>query len=241
MGSQPAVARGLTNTAPRPSSPGGSGNNSDVGDVEGAAAAAATAGSQSPSRGDPSGGGSSAEGSVAGNSIASDSIAGLSAGNGGGTLSGVAAEAAVSHSVLRVIELEVRGDSEAENDAESARALLPEPAVPAPDPKVVAIPPEKVRQHVRRPMPRAQRHPLRALEILPVQPETTSPNSSRPGSRNAAKARRESSKPKAEQQQQQTGKEKGVVGGDDMLGAGVPSGALEGNPYRWMVSSCIYG
>lgn len=243
MGSHPSAPLGLAHTTSRPSSPGG---NSDVGDVGSAATAAAAAGgSQGPNRGDSPAGGSLAEGSVAGNSIASDSIAGLNGGtlpvpSGAHSIAG-GGDATVTHSMLRVIELEVAGDSEVEVDVEAAQALLPEPAVPAPDPKVVAIPPETVRQHVRRPMPRAQRLPMQALEILPDLPETTSANSSRPGSRNATRAKRESSKAKTEQQQHQLAvsiKEK-CAGGDDVLRAGAPSGALGGNPYRWVVSSYI--
>lgn len=63
-------------------------------------------------------------------------------------------------SMARVIELETAGGSSAEGDLEIARSLLPDPTVPAPDPKVLLIPADKVRQLVRRPAPRMQRMPL---------------------------------------------------------------------------------
>lgn len=62
--------------------------------------------------------------------------------------------------VARVIELEMSGGSSPEGDLEIAHSLLPDPAVPAPDPKALPIPADHVRQLVRRPTPRIQRTPL---------------------------------------------------------------------------------
>lgn len=135
---------------------------------------------------------------------------------------------------LRVIELRTSEDSGIETDVEAAQTLLPEPAVPAPDPKMVAIPLEKVRQQVRRPAPRVKRQPLQTLEILPVQPQEASPPSSRPGSR-PGKARVEA---KAKADQQVAAPAENSERGDGGDGARAASGALEGNPYRWVVS-CV--
>lgn len=76
--------------------------------------------------------------------------------------SGVAASAmgTAAASMARVLELETAGGSSAEGDLEIARSLLPDPTVPAPDPKILPIPADKVRQLVRRPAPRMQRTPL---------------------------------------------------------------------------------
>lgn len=137
-------------------------------------------------------------------------------------------------SVLRVIELKATENSEIEADVEAARLLLPEPAVPAPDPKMVAIPPEKVRQQVRRPAPRVKRQPLQTLEILPVQSQEASPPSSRPGSRNATGKARVEAKAKVEQQVVASAQNKEKEDGGDVVRA--LSGALEGDPYRWVVS-----
>lgn len=219
---------GGTNAVSRPCSP-GRGGDSGYGEQE---AAAVGGGSVD--------GGSLADGSLAGGSLASESAAGQNGGNDGAAvlargLSSSATDsiasggepAAALASALRVIDLEVTGDSEAETDSQSARAVLPEPAVPAPDPKVVAIPPDKVRQQLRRPVPRAQRQPLQTLEILPLHPEEAAQPSPRPGSRNATKPRIES-KPKIEHSAA-SAKEKGEEG------IGAASGALGDNPYRWVV------
>lgn len=219
---------GGTNAVSRPGSPGRSGG-SGYGEHE---AAAGGIGSVD--------GGSLAGGSIAGGSLASESAAGQSGGDGDavalgrglsspatGSIASDGEPAAAFASALRVIDLEVTGDSEAETDSQSARALLPEPAVPAPDPKVVAIPPDKVRQQLRRPVPRAQRPPLQTLEILPLHSEEAAQPSSRPGSRNATKPRNES-KSKIEH-----GAASAKVKGDEGIGAA--SGALGDNPYRWVV------
>ena len=99
---------------------------------------------------------------------------------------------------------------------------------------MVAIPLEKVRQQVRRPAPRVKRQPLQTLEILPVQPQEASPPSSRPGSR-PGKARVEA---KAKAEQQVAAPAENSEKGDGSGGARTASGALEGNPYRWVVS-CV--
>lgn len=179
-------------------------------------------------------GASLAGGSLAGGSVASESVAENSGGKPPAADSIAGGEEVSPPSVLRVIELKAAEDSEIEAGVEAAQMLLPEPAVPAPDPKMVAIPPEKVRQQVRRPAPRVKRQPLQTLEILPVQPQGASPTSSRPGSRNATGKARAETKPKVEQQVAVPAqdKQKGD-GGDDGRAA---SGALEGNPYRWVVS-----
>lgn len=67
-----------------------------------------------------------------------------------------------------VLNLEMTSSFNLHDDVETAYALLPLPAVPAPDPKLLAIPDEKVRQLVRRPVVRqGERPPLRRIEILP--------------------------------------------------------------------------
>ncbi len=247
-----AGAPGALETTPRPSSPGDAGST-------------ATAG------GGSSGGGGDVAvdgGSLAGGSLASESVAGQSdgGGSGGGPSSAAKPAAAAADSIasggdesvapsqpsellLRVFELETAESSEAEADAETARLLLPEPAAPAPDPKMLAIPADKVRQQVRRPVPRVQRQPLiTLLEILSALPEDPSPPSSRPGSRNAsAKARVErvervesKAKDDLDQPRQQLGGDgptQDKDGGDDEEVARAPSGAVGENPYRWVVSS----
>lgn len=183
--------------------------------------------------GDAPDGGFLAGGSLAGGSLGSDSIAGNSGGKTPGTDSIAGGEDFGALSVLRVIELKTTEDSEIDADVKAAQVLLPEPAVPAPDPKMVAIPPEKVRQQVRRPAPRVKRQPLQTLEILPVPPQEASPPSSRPGSRSTAGKARAEAKAKVEQQAALVqNKQKGDSGD----GVRAVSGALEGNPYRWVVS-----
>lgn len=223
--STPAAPLAFSETASRPNSARGrAGTN-----IETAADGGSTGGDVAD--GSSLAGGSLAGGSLAGGSLAPDSVAGNSGGKpaGAGSVAGSEESAAPAS---RVIELKTAEDSEIEADVEAARMLLPEPAVPAPDPKRVAIPPEKVRQQVRRPAPRAKRQPLQTLEILPVQPQEASPPSSRPGSRGAGKAKVEA-KAKAEQHVAAPAENKD--GGD---GARTASGALEGNPYRWVVS-CV--
>lgn len=188
--------------------------------------------------------------SLAAGSLALNPVAGSSGGDVGGALptdlppgaesiAGGGDGVTSTSSPLRVIKLEVTEISEAEADAETAQSLLPEPQVPAPDPKVVAIPPEKLRQQVRRPVPRMQRPPLQTLEILPVQPLDPSPPSSRPGSRNATSKPSVGGAAKTEQQ----GKKEANLEPDDEKAGGeggvgrASSGALEGNPYRWVVSA----
>lgn len=234
----------LENT-PRPSSPGDTGST-------------ATAGG-----GSSFGGGDVAVdgGSLASDSLASESVAGQSDGGGsdGASSAGKPTGAAAAGSIasdgdepvtppqptelLRVFELETAESSEAEADAEAARLLLPEPATPAPDPKTLAIPAEKVRQQVRRPVPRVRRQPLQTLlEILSALPEDPSSPSSRPGSRTASAKARVESKAKVEldQSRQQLG---GATPAQEKDGGGhgevgrATSGALEGNPYRWVVGS----
>ena len=152
-------------------------------------------------------------------------------------------EAARTRSTARVIDLEVAGASEMKEDAETARALLPEPEVPAPDPKVFAIPPEKVRQLLRRPATRVQRAPLQRLELLPVvvvtepPPQTPSSPSSQAGRsskpKGSSKARDEQGEASSSAAEEIVSDEFRVEGGDQGRAS---SGALEGNPYRWVVS-----
>lgn len=81
-----------------------------------------------------------------------------------GTISPIAGQAVITEA----LNLEMTSSLNLHNDVETAYALLPLPAVPVPDPKILAIPDEKVRQLVRRPVVRrGERPPLRRIEILP--------------------------------------------------------------------------
>ena len=150
-------------------------------------------------------------------------------------------EAMRTRSTARVIELEVADASQVKEDAELARALLPEPQVPAPDPKLFAIPPEKVRQLLRRPVTRVQRTPLQRLEILPVVVDSPPPTPSSPSSQTERTSKtKRNSKTKAEQAEASSSTAKEIKGDEGNVEGGgqvrASSGALEGNPYRWVVS-----
>lgn len=259
-----SFALSFTETASRPGSPDGGHKRSGENEVTDGGSIATGAGGSSRGGGGGGGGSQAPSGSdvadgdsLAGGSLASDPVPGSSGGNGGGALptdlppggadsiggGGGGEEVTGASLTLRVIELEVTELSEADVDAEAARSLLPEPLVPAPDPRVVPIPPEKLRQQVRRPVPRVQRPPLQTLEILPVLPLDASPPSSRPGSRNATSKASVggAAAVKTEQQRRQqptalendNDNEKADTEGGERRAA---SGALEGNPYRWVVS-----
>lgn len=90
-----------------------------------------------------------------GGSIASEISGASASGLPPASPSGMTAE-----TMARIIGLEMAGGSSAEGDLELARSLLPDPAVPAPDPKLLPIPAHKVRQLLRRPAPRMHRTPL---------------------------------------------------------------------------------
>ena len=153
-----------------------------------------------------------------------------------------------TRTTARVIDLEVTDTSEIAGDTELARALLPEPEVPAPDPKMSAIPPEKVMQLLRRPATRVQRTPLQRLEILPV--IAAPPPPATPSSRSSQSERNSSSKVKGGDngktkdghsvesvcEEIVSGGEGKAEGGDGGQAPRAPSGALEGNPHRWVVS-----
>lgn len=237
----PAAPLSFAGTASRPTSPvdvGGGSSNNDVVDVGCTATAAGGSIGADVVDGGFLTGGSPGGGSLMGHSLASDSVAEKIGDKLPGTADSITGgEEFAALPELRVIELKTMGDSEVEADVEAARMLLPEPAVPAPDPKMVAIPPEKVRQQVRRPAPRAKRQPLQILEILPVQPQEASPPSSRPGSRNAAVKAKVEAQAKVEQKAAAPAQHKHQGGGGDAARA--VSGALEGNPYRWVVSSIV--
>lgn len=182
------------------------------------------------------------DGSLAG-SLASDPT-GITADLPPGAASGIVLETGEQTANLsRVLELETTVASPAERDVEAAEGILPEPAVPAPDPKLLAIPFDKVRQLVRRPLPRMQRTPLQKLEILPP-PSSQSPSPSRPSSSaaHAAKAK-EDVGPKGRQAgggdgvEEQEGSHMARGKDEERERAGALSGALEGNPYRWVVRS----
>lgn len=232
----PAAPPGFPDTASSPSSPGGrgGGNSNEMTDVGSTATAAGGSNGGDAVDGGSLAGGSLAGGSLTGGSLASGSAAGISGGKTQGIDSVGGGEEFSALSVLRVIELETAEDSEVETDVEAARALLPEPLVPAPDPKMVAIPSEKVRQQVRRPAPRMKRPPLQTLEILPELPQEASPPSSRPGSRNATGRAKVEAKAKVEQEVAAPAEGNEKRDGGDVVRAA--SGALEGNPYRWVVS-----
>ncbi|CAM9160782.1 unnamed protein product, partial [Discosporangium mesarthrocarpum] len=94
--------------------------------------------------------------------------------------------------------------------------VVPDPEVPVPDPKDLPIPEERIRQVVRRPGPRGQRPPLSRVDILPVEEKAFSPAPS--------DAEPEVSNGKVLQGWEREGEEEKS-----------PSGALEGNPYRWVI------
>lgn len=145
--------------------------------------------------------------------------------------------------ITRTFELKTTDVSTQYVDVKTARSLLPEPAVPAPDPKQLVIPPEKIRQLVRRPTPRMQRPPMQKLEILqpsaspepsPSRPASSPESASKVKDGNKAKgARVAGDKHERAEEKSQNFIQKKDQRGDE--GRGV-SGALEENPYRWVVS-----
>lgn len=132
----------------------------------------------------------------------------------------------------RIVNLETMDTSEYQDDAEKACGLLPELAVPAPDPKILVIPPEKVRQVVRRPAAaRGERPPLLRIEILssPV----LGPSSGKDGTSKEKDETREDKPEVGGRTHKYTG---GISGAEREKETRTISGALEGNPYRWVVS-----
>lgn len=137
-----------------------------------------------------------------------------------------------------VILLETAEASTSDYDFEKATTVLPQPLVPAPDPKVLAIPPERVRQLVRRPVPRGQRPSLQMIEILPtstphvLEEQETSVDSEH----NEKEGEAASDQPARAIDIADDGR--GVI--DERREEGrAMSGAIDGKPYRWVVSRCI--
>ena len=142
----------------------------------------------------------------------------------------------------RIFRLEIASDSTAGGMLALAHGTLPAPAVPAPDPKLLPIPPDKLRQLIRRPLSRAQRPPTEKLEIC-TPSETSESSPSRPNSSSSARAAapakgdRDSEKGLTSGGDGIKGNEKDNVEQARWMGDGeAVSGAIEGNPYRWVVS-----
>lgn len=145
--------------------------------------------------------------------------------------------------VARILKLTVTDTSLFGDDVAAAKALLPQPSVPAPDPKRLSIPQEKVRQLLRHPASRVQRVPLPQLEILPPLP-LQQRSSSRPGSSKATLERT------GKDAGRRTPAGKGTKGTEGLISGSrrglrieerAVSGALEENPYRWVVSGIAEG
>lgn len=132
-----------------------------------------------------------------------------------------------------VLYLDTTDAAKSQDDAKAASALLPEPAVPTPDPNVLTIPADKVRQLVRRPAtPRCHRpRPLQKIEILP---RSDSRPPTRGGSAGKAKDKQRSGRSGVVNQKgKRDDKDIEPTRGEKTR---AESGALKGNPYRWVVS-----
>lgn len=161
---------------------------------------------------------------------------------------GVSPEATSPRPEIRVFYLDIGDDSSAERDFEAAHAMLPLPAVPAPDPKLLPIPSDKLRQLFRRSPSRLQKiPPMESLEILPwfeSSDDSFSPsvsNSTLPEHAVALEEGRDNKRSDAVNIDNGKGSVVCSENGDNLEPPGLSgeqravSGPVNDNPYRWVV------